>query len=300
MLRRACLPVLCLLVLAGCAAAPEFVTPQGAINQVYAVVDVRTMAAIRRSVYLAGSFANLRDASRDGAAGQRADGIYLTGQETTVALFSAQNSQHAAAGQSGLGIGLDTIGETAGVRRHYRALTGLEPTAIARSQLIDALDVPWFLSTLPGGIDFDAPPDFAIWTMEYQPAYFVANRNKAAGSDPYDVSRRRYNSNRFDAARLMRDVVAVTFDVATSDAEAAIELLEAAGLAVTRAEGKAVARSGEEIITINLVDDNEPVGLREIAFSLNRDLAAQHSENLGASELVVGPGRRAVWHFGTY
>ena len=300
MLRRACLRVLCLLVLAGCAAAPEFVTPQGAINQVYAVVDVQTMAAIRQSVYLAESFANLRDASRDAAAGQDADGIYLTGQETTVALFSAQNSQHAAAGHSGLGIGLDTIGETAGVRRHYRALTGLEPTAIARSQPIDTLDVPWFLSTLPGGIGLNAPPEFAIWTMEYQPAYFVANKNKTAGSDPYDVSRRRYNSNRFDASRLMRDVVAVTFDVATADAEAAIELLEAAGLAVTRTEEKLVARNGEEIITMNLVDDNEPAGLREIVFSLNRDVAAKHSEKLGASELVVGPGRRAVWHFGTY
>ena len=291
--RRACLPVLCLLVLAGCAAAPEFVTPKGAINQVYAVIDRQTLAAIRQSAYLAESFADLREVSGDNAARHSSSGVYLTGRETTVGLFA----QRTTPGRSGLGIGLDTIGETAAVRRNYRTSTGLEPVAFARSQLIGELDVPWFLSTLPGGIDLETPPDFAVWTMEYQPAYFVANKDRASGGDPADITRRRYNAHRFDASRLMLDVVAVTFDARRAEGEAAIPLMEAAGLSVGHSASQALARGRADSVTINLLSDETPAGLREIEFLLNRDVAGQHVERLGNSELVVGPGRRALWRF---
>ena len=60
--------------------------------------------------------------------------------------------------------------------------------------------------------------------------------------------------------------------------------------------GSVVATRGGTTMRFDEVP-KERTGLKRVEFELNRAAAVVHVERLGASTLVVGPGKRAVWTF---
>ncbi|BAC74731.1 hypothetical protein AQJ43_19665 [Streptomyces avermitilis] len=97
----------------------------------------------------------------------------------------------------------------------------------------------------------------------------------------------------------MRDVTSVRLAVSARDLANTVPLLPAGGF-VTQAvaDGGIVARRGGTTIRFDAVPRDQ-VGLRQVELSLNRPVEYRHEERLGRSTLVVGPGARAVWTFGT-
>ncbi|MFD7711553.1 DUF5829 family protein [Streptomyces sp. NPDC059785] len=279
-------------------AADDGTTPQKPVlfyNHSYAVLDRETADAIEHSEYLK-DFANFQVRTTTGTGGQVWTGRYLMGRETYLELFGVGDlaGPDGEFGAAGLGLSVERAGDLATVTERLPAEGVADPIEFAQTRDFgDGVPVPWFDAVLTAAT-YDA---FGAWAMEYRPEYFADPRsNTEPASGPGDVGRERYLSDDY-REHLMRDVVSVRIGVTASDLADTVPLLKAGGLAVRdTADGGVVAYDGATTIRFDAVP-RERAGLRQIQFSLNQSVKERHVEDIGRSDLVVGPGARAVWTF---
>jgi hypothetical protein len=269
------------------------------LNHFYAVVDGDTAAAIVASPLLK-EFAALNVVTTT-SDGDTWTGRYLRGQETYVEFFGPGDlrlgdGSPASAGLSGLGIGGDVAGLTDKLQVGLEA-QGSSSTRLMRTRRIEDRDVDWFDVITPYA-DANEEPDFYIWSMEYQAAYFEAARpnGRPYSGESGDISRQRYLSPFYDNTLLMRDIVGAELAVARADFGKARPLLEAGGFAVTMSQDAAVAESGGVRLQFRFVEPDR-IGLRRIDFALREAALEVRTEKIGASVLTVGPGSIATWIF---
>ena len=157
----------------------------------------------------------------------------------------------------------------------------------------DGVPVPWFDAILTTTA-YDA---FGAWAMEYRPEYFADPRgNTEPASFPGDVGRERYLSDDY-RTHLMRDVTSIRLAVTEGDLADTVPLLRAGGFTVrTVGAGGVLAERGGTTIRFDAVPRDQ-AGRQRIELSLNRPVQDRHVERIGNSDLVVGPGSRAVWTF---
>jgi hypothetical protein len=277
--------------------APE---PTAVLNHFYAVVDANTAAAIVASPFLK-EFAALDVLTTTANDGETWTGRYLRGRETYVEFFGPGDylrgdGSPGLPGTSAVGIGGDVAGLTDKLQVGLEA-RGSSFTRLMRTRRIEDRDVDWFDAITPYA-DADEEPDFSIWSMEYQVAYFEAARpdGRPYPGESGDISRLRYQSPFYDDTLLMRDIVSVELAVTREDFDKARPLLEAGGFAVAMSQDLAVAESGGVRLQFRFVEPDR-IGLRRIDFALRQAAAEVRTERIGASALTVGPGASATWTF---
>ncbi|UJW29586.1 DUF5829 family protein [Saccharothrix sp. AJ9571] len=263
-------------------------------NHAYGVLDPETADAIEHSDYLR-EFANFEVRTSTGAGGQTWTGRYLLGRETYLELFGAGDlpGQDSELGAGGMGISAEREGDldTAVARLHEQGVT--EPIEFLQTRDFgDGIPVPWFDAVLTT----DQYDRFGAWGMEYRPEYFADPRgNTEPANHPGDVGRERYLNDGY-REHLMRDVTGVHLAVTQRDLDNTVPLLRAGGFTVLPVPGGVVAKGGGTTLRFDAVPLAQ-AGLRQVEFSLNHLVGYRHTEPIGRSELVVGPGARAVWTF---
>ncbi|OKI40347.1 hypothetical protein A6A29_39610 [Streptomyces sp. TSRI0281] len=265
-------------------------------NHAYGVFDRETADAIEHSDYLR-NFANFQVRTTTGADGQTWTGRYLMGRETYLELFGVGDlpGQDGTLGSAGMGVSTERSGDLTTVIQRLRDQGITDPVEFRQTRDFgDGVPVPWFDAVFTSA-QYDA---FGAWGMEYLPEYFADPRgNTEPASYPGDVGRERYLSDDY-RGHLMRDVVSIRLAVTEGDLARTVPLLRAGGFVVrTEAGGGAVAVRGGTEIRLDAVA-RDRAGLRQVELSLNRSVAEPHTEQIGRSTLVVGPGSRAVWTFG--
>jgi hypothetical protein len=166
-----------------------------------------------------------------------------------------------------------------------------------RTRRIGDRDVDWFDVITPYA-NPDEEPDFNIWSMEYQAAYFDAG---VPDGRPYpgesgDISRWRFLSPYYDDTLPMHNIVGAEFAVAREDFDKARPLLEAGGFAVAMSQNAAVAETPGARLQFRFVEPDR-IGLRRIDFALREAVPKVRTERIGRSALTVGPGSIATWIF---
>ncbi|WP_436985996.1 DUF5829 family protein [Streptomyces sp. enrichment culture] len=264
-------------------------------NHAYGVLDRETADAIEHSAYLR-NFANFQVRTTTGSGGQTWTGRYLVGRETYLELFGVGDlpGKDGTLGAGGMGVSAERAGDLATVTARLRAQGGAGPVEFLQTRDFgDGVPVPWFDAVFTT----DQYDLFGAWGMEYRPEYFADPRgNTEPAAHPGDVGRERYLSDGY-RDHLMRDVTGVRLAVTARDLANTVPLLEAGGFAVRPLPGGGVvAKGGGTTLRFDAVPLDR-VGLRQVEMSLNRPVTTRHVERLGTSDLVVGPGPRAVWTF---
>ncbi|MFE6405781.1 DUF5829 family protein [Streptomyces sp. NPDC057837] len=264
-------------------------------NHAYGVLDRETADAIEHSAYLR-DFANFQVRTTTGSGGQTWTGRYLMGRETYLELFGVGDlpGKDGTLGAGGMGVSAERAGDLATVTARLRAQGGAGPVEFLQTRDFgDGVPVPWFDAVFTT----DQYDLFGAWGMEYRPEYFADPRgNTEPAAYPGDVGRERYLSDGY-RDHLMRDVTGVRLAVTARDLANTVPLLEAGGFAVRPLPGGGVvAKGGGTTLRFDAVPLDR-VGLRQVEMSLNRPVTTRHVERLGTSDLIVGPGPRAVWTF---
>jgi len=264
------------------------------VNHSYGVLDRTTADAIEHSAYLR-DFANFQVRTTTGAGGETWTGRYLMGRETYLELFGVGDvpGQDGTLGAAGLGVSVERSGDLATVTQRLKD-AGVTPITFRQTRDFgDGVPVPWFAAVFTTE-QYDA---FSAWGMEYLPEYFADPRsNTEPAAYPGDVGRERYLSDAY-RDHLMRDVAAIRLAVTPGDLASTLPLLRAGGFAVrSLPDGGAVVVRGGTTLRFEAVPRAQ-AGLRQVVFVLNRPVASAHTETIGNSTLVVGPGTRAVWTF---
>lgn len=273
--------------------------PTAFLNHFYAVVDGDTAAAIEASPLIK-EFAALNVLTTT-SNGETWTGRYLRGRETYVEFFGPGDflrgdGSPVLAGASGVAIGSDVAGLTDTLQAGLEA-RGSSSARFMRTRRIGNRDVEWFDVITPYA-DAKEDPDFNIWSMEYQVAYFDAG---VPDGRPYpgelgDISRARFLSPYYDDTLLMHNIVGAELAVAREDFDKARPLLEAGDFAVALSQEAAVAEGGGVRLQFRFVEPDR-IGLRRIDFALREVAPEVRAEKIGASVLTVGPGSSATWIF---
>ncbi|WP_228004011.1 DUF5829 family protein [Amycolatopsis sp. YIM 10] len=263
-------------------------------NHAYGVLDRETADAIEHSGYLR-EFANFEVRTTTGADGRVWTGRYLLGRETYVELFGVGDlpEPDGDLGSAGLAVSSERDGDLPEAVRNLHDEGVTDPFEFLQTRDFgDGVPVPWF----DGVFTTDQYDEFGAWGMEYRPEYFADPRsNTEPPSFPGDVGRERYLSDGYQD-HLLRDVTAVHVAITEGDLGNTVPLLKAGGFSVWPVPGGVVAKGGGTTVRLDAVPPGQ-VGLRQLDFALNRPVAVRDAERIGNSELVVGPGSRAVWTF---
>lgn len=269
------------------------------LNHISATVDAQTAEAIRTSEFLH-RFANFEVRSVSASQGTWT-GRYVSGRQTYVEFVAPDDSlidgKPTPVGAWGLALSGDRPGHVHALKTRLEA-SGYKASIDAMTRTFGARVVPWFksLSAISKYGDSAGERDIvSVWAMEYASSYFdQPEAQKEPAEGPLDrISRERYQSDLY-ADRMMRDITAVQFAVTPRDFARIEPLLKAAGFRIRRSKSR-IEADGEQA-DVRFTMSPERSGLREISFLLNRPVP-YHTEVIGNSTLIVGPGATAVWTF---
>jgi len=256
------------------------------LNHFFVVVDAASYQAARSSAFLTREFAPF-EARTTVRNDMSYTGIYWYGRHTYFELFEpgSQGQQ----GASGLALGVEESGASAGVRRHWQETLGAAGGGpVTRKTEND--EPPWFEMTFSREI-----PGLRVFLMEYHAEFLVrwyGELTKARSITRADVLD-RYVAKIGQADRreraLLQDVVGLEIALQPDDRETLVKQLRAVSwLAQDAAD--AVVCSGPESVQLRLVPPkNGRTGIVAVDFSLQH-AAAKAVHRLGKAELRVDGG----------
>lgn len=202
-------------------------------------------------------------------------------------------------GRTGIELVTDQVG---GLERFKAAIapTGTRLRIQTQHKPVEGHDVEWFTAAEPAALPEDAqaaPPGFETEAIEFA-ASFLDNpgTHKAPSRGPGDtVARARYLRDLHNPAQPMRDIAGATFALTRERWQIVRPMYVAAGF---RVQDTATGARAVGDATLEFVFAPEAHGgLRRVEFELRKAPSAPHTEQLGRSVLVVGPGPHAVWTF---
>jgi Family of unknown function (DUF5829) len=265
---------------AGAAQPPVF------LNHFFVVVDAASYQAARSSVFLTREFAPF-EARTTVRNDMSYTGIYWYGRRTYFELFEpgSQGQQ----GASGLALGVEEPGASAGVRRRWQeALGAAGGGPVTRKTEND--EPPWFEMTFSSEI-----PGLRVFLMEYHAEFLVrwyGELTKARSIARADVLD-RYVAKIGQADRreraLLQDVVGLEIALEPAERETLVKQLRAVSWLAQDAADDVVC-SGPESVRLRLVPPkNGRTGIVAVDFSLQH-AAAKAVHRLGKAELRVDGG----------
>lgn len=261
-------------------------------NHAWGTLDRATADAVEHSRYLQ-DFADFEVRTTTGADGKVWTGRYLRGRETYLEILGPGDvpGKDGEPGSAGLGLSTEHDGDIEKLKARLRA-AGEKPLDFLQTRDFgDGKPVPWFDSLFL----IDRYERFGAWAMEYRDEYMDDPRSKVGPARfPGDVTRERYLPDAY-RTKVMRDITLIRLAVTSSDLADTVPLLRAGGFSLRTEPGSVVATRGGTTMRFDEVPEGQ-TGLKRVEFALNRPVA-KHVEKLGASTLVAGPGKRAVWTF---
>jgi hypothetical protein len=267
------------------AGAPVF------LNHFFVVVSAATYDAARKDAFFTGEFApfEARTTVRNDTS---YTGIYWYGRHTYFELF--EPGSQGPEGASGLALGVEEPGASAGVRQRWQeALGTVSSDPVTRKTETD--EVPWFEMSHAGPI-----AGLRVFLMEYDKAFLarwygeLTQVRGVARADVLDryVAKIGRSSQREQA--LLADVTGLEIALAPADREMLVRQLRAVAW-IARDAGDAVLCSGPESEQLRLVPPLEGrTGVLAADFSLQRAAPASVHRMGGAELRLDGKTARLV------
>jgi len=176
------------------------------LNHLYAYVDANTLNAIAHSESMQNEFSAMEVNTIAAGDDRTWTGIYLTGANTYIELFSPSRAPLSLerVGDTGIALSVENVGD---VERVAKCLESFGGTCIPSlfERKVDENRVPWFwnlrLVEFPKG---EAEP-FCAWVMEVDRDFLKRSRG-GLRADEEGISRKQYNVARFHPTRFMKDV----------------------------------------------------------------------------------------------
>ncbi|WP_394834847.1 DUF5829 family protein [Pendulispora rubella] len=268
--------------------APAVAASKVRLNHVLGQFDEETATAIAKNPFVTETFAGTMLSTTE-ADGRSWTGFYVTGRETYVEIFGPQPKSRT--GESGIGLGVDKIGELDALANKVRSPSIPIPVRTLKINDSDGSEIPWFkaATVIPEGNG----TWLECWVMEYLPE-FMSWKFAAVRSGPEDITRATFNAKKYRPERLLRDVRGAHFFAPSHERDKFAESLAAFGWVAVRNGEDAIATS--DGVELRVTADPVRRGLVELRFALTRP-THHESMALGHSTLEVGPDATAVWRF---
>jgi hypothetical protein len=258
------------------------------LNHIYTYVDANTLNAIARSEFMQNEFSAMEVSTIAAGDDRTWTGIYLTGANTYIELFSPSRAPLSLerVGDTGIGLSVENVGD---IERVAKCLEKFGGTGISSlfERKVDGNRVPWFWNLpLVGFPEGEAEP-FCAWVMEVDRDFLKRSRGSLR-ADEEGISRKQYNAAKFQPTRFMKDIDEVTLALNEFESVSFGRQLVALGYALEIRDGVDTLIGPD--ITFRLIKAS-PVarGVTQLKISLLK-------ERIDPEILTFGQG--ATLHFG--
>jgi len=255
------------------------------LNHFFVVVDAASYRAMQESAFLTGAFAPFekRTTARND---QTYTGIYWYGRRTYFEAFEPESQ--GPQGASGLALGVEGVGESAGVKAAWaEAFGGAETVPVTRKT--ESAEPVWFQMTFA-----KAASGLRVWLMEYDREFLARwypdlttarGVTRAEALDRY-VARIGRAAERESA--VLKDVTGLVFALDPADRVSLRKQLEAVGWSAREERDDLVLRGPEGVSLRVVAASADRRGILEATFSVQGRRAAR-TERLGRAVLTVEP-----------
>lgn len=248
------------------------------LNHIYLVIDQKTYDAIIKSDLLQ-LLAYTYEEKNFADAQIGWQGFYIRGKNTFIEIFSPQ-PRFPNVGIAGIGMGVDRKGDLNQVFEAFKT-----DYSEAKKGIFTRSKKRWFEYVAVDGSYFYEKHSF--WIMEYASDCFK--------DDVSDVSRARYNIEKYDPTKPFLDIERVSLALKQSALDKLSQLLQTSGLSL-----QGLTCSTSENIEICLVEEDESrKGIFQIDFSLTENFQEDNFQlNIGNSVIeLYGKKGRWIFHF---
>jgi hypothetical protein len=184
--------------------------PAVQLNHLYVHVDAAAQNAIAQSEFMRNEFSAMEVSTIAAGDDRTWTGIYLTGANTYIELFSPSRapSSFEQVGDSGIALSVESVGD---IERVAKCLSSLGSARILSlfERRVNGVQIPWFrnlsLVEYPEG---EAEP-FCAWVMEVDQDFLKRSRDSLR-SEEDGITRKQYNAAKFQTTRYMKDIEEVT------------------------------------------------------------------------------------------
>ena len=269
--------------------------PSVTLNHLYLYLDQATRDAIVASPLMRQEFAALTVSTAAMDDGRQWTGAYLTGEQTYIELFCPADHGQEAVGDAGIALATEVEGDIE-LARLALAKAGTDYPVQLLHRELEGVDVPWFWNLPLIAAAEDEPEPFCAWIMEVERDYLARSGLHVAGAAS-GISRRAYNTLRFDPGRYLKDVTEISLALPADQAALFGQQLCLLGFAATAAE-QGMTYHGPGIVLSVQPATGQRHGVIAIRLSLQR-------EKQGETEYRFGPGSvlrfdrpdSAIWWF---
>jgi hypothetical protein len=295
-----CVGALISLGLVGCASPKENKAPKPRpsagfpLNHVFLPVSSNTLAAIKRSDFIAKEFSHLRVASSTNSVGMQWTGLYLSGEATYLELLQSDAPVFARlASREGISLGTDTRFDFGKMGRDLSVRTGLRITNNTAFRAEANGNRPWFEELKPISTGLRLP--VAMYLMQYDAGYLTCDCHKGRVDRAGYLFHKRIDPKIGAVKPLLEDIVEIECRLTPEQASIAERWLR--GLGYRSNSKSAFGRYSTEGFSIYVAPYNEgKIGIAKIVCALASRQKATRLQ-FGADCEVLVEGKRATWIF---
>ena len=263
------------------------------LSHIYVTVDSSTYSDISNSEFIKNSFADIRTETIKADSNNSWTGTYIFGQNTYIEIFNSDYEVFNS-GTSGIAFGIEICG---GVDSLYKSLTDSGKKYRKKSlryRRTETGEIPWFYSL------YSTKEDSSIirfsWVQEYVVEY-IKHKFPDINTEEINITRRLYNSKRYQNKLLLKDIVEVEFALDEYYYNRLQEELIFYGYKIERIGNKLIGK-GPNINIIITDKTKEKSGISRIKFSLNDNQYGNKTINFGSKvKLILNIDKTAEWHF---
>jgi len=266
--------------------------PEVWLNHVLRTVPPGTYQAIRESSFLRNVFAGSEERETSADSGDTWTGLYFYGEHSYFEFFMPEPGEPSEG--SGIAFSVERTGELRQLGAILASATSRDVAIQSKRRVRGSERVPWASFLFIGSDDPDSV--FGPWVMEIDPDY---HRLWYSEESPQTdgVSRWHQNAKRYDADRLLKDLVGVTAALTRDEADCLVRDLRVCGYGFSQSEG-ALVGSGPGC-SIRIIEPGQAVhGVTQADFELNRAMDAGEARRIGDTTLLFLGGLSAAWTFG--
>jgi hypothetical protein len=196
-------------------------------------------------------------------------------------------------GHCGIGFGVDRPGGLKAVQERMQESIEAPVKRSLMTLKRGTEDIPWFHSI---SVDYpDRDWSFSIWVMEYHKGYLKTRYPNAFSVG--DITRKQFNSRRFDKERYLRNVIGISLALSDAQADRFAEQLKCFGYEIEELGQKTTFHGPG--IDITVIRGTAPIlGITELILSLMRNKTGQEVYRFGPkSRLTFNGDMTATWIF---
>lgn len=264
------------------------------LNHIYKLIDDTTYAAIKNSDFLKKEFCHTEEKSH-ASENMSWKGIYLTGENTYIELFSNKDREYLhkmGCGDNGIAMHVSQGKEIEKITELFKQLDENVKFGLFEKNINNIL-IPWFHYVF----NSFTLPKLDSWIMAYHKDYLKSKNIK----NPNDkkITRKFYNATcnavLYDKSKLFKDIEEVTLGLSSENISKLVKQQILLGYSCKKLQDYTICRSPDVTFKFKAIDNKTP-RVFVLRMSLNRNIDTNKIYKLGNSTLEL-ENQIATWTF---